>query len=270
MNLTIIVTTHDKYFHKLSKCLESIKNISQKLQLIVANDTKNKISKKLIKKIIKEKNFKNFYIYEHYKKGISVLRNASLNYVKNDWVSFIDGDDCVSGKFKNINNFLKIKTDLLIFDNEIKDKFKIKPCEFYGFTGLIERLEIKNMVQKYLKNPRANSIITHVWSKIYNINFIKKNKFKFKNNLSVNEDLLFNSQYIYKCNKIYLNKKKFISYTPSKKIKLKKRHNFNDKSYIQPIKNLSNMFLLPKRKNLQKIAYLYWEKKISIINENKY
>lgn len=270
MNLTIIVTTHDKYFEKLSKCLESIKSISLNLQLIVANDTKTKVSKKLIKKIIKKKNFKNFYVFEHYNKGISVLRNSALNYVKNDWVSFIDGDDYVSDQLKNIDNLLKKSADLLIFDNEIKRKFKIKPCEFYGFKGLLKRLEIISMIEEYLKNPRANSIITHVWSKIYKMNFIKKNKLKFKKNLSVNEDLLFNSQYICKCRKIYLSKKKFVFYNPSEKIKLKKRHNFKDKSYLQPIKNLSNMFLPFKRKNLKKIANKYWEKKISIINENKY
>ena len=58
--------------------------------------------------------------------------------------------------------------------NNNKTEFYIKD------TNIITKLQKINFLKKYFIKPRGNSVVTHTWSKIYNLRFLKKIKFILK------------------------------------------------------------------------------------------
>lgn len=269
MNFTFVITTYEDHLKYLNRCLVSLKNINCEYQLIIANNSKSPKSKIKILKAIKNKNIKRYKIIEYTDKTISFLRNKSLKACKTKWISFMDGDDKIHQNFTMNQEYLNKDCDAIFLNNEIA-RYNIKPCSFYGLKGLIKNDQIKTLAERYLLYPRGNSIITHVWSKIYNREFLFKNNLTFDKKLNVNEDLLFNCQLIVKAKKLFIDKnKKMITHKPSSLKKIFIRHDLEDSSFIRPIETIAKLVSAKKKNRLIKIAKKYWFTKILIIASRK-
>ena len=217
MDISIIVTTYKKHLKNLNSCLKSIKISKLESEIIVANSTKTKKSKSYIYKILKQNNFETkSRIIEFQNRDISYVRNSALKFSHGNLITFIDGDDKFHKNFIFNQGIVKKKCDIAIFNYEINKKYKIKPCSFYGFRGHLNRFQIRELIERYLNRPRANSVVTHVWSKIYSKKFLEGNNIKFRNGIKINEDLLFNSLVFTKAKKMLLNySEKMIEHNPS-------------------------------------------------------
>jgi len=264
MDISIVVTTYKKHLKNLNSCLKSIKISKLKYEIIVINSTKTKKSKSYIYKILKQNNFETkSKVIELQNKNISYARNSALKFSHGNLITFIDGDDKLIKNFIFNQRIIKKKYDVAVFNVQINKKYKIKPCSFYGFKGHLNQFQIKKLIEKYLNLPRGNSIVTHVWSKIYSKKFLKNNNIKFKNEIKINEDFLFNSLVFIKAKKMLLNySKKMIEHNPSSIKTNARRHLLNDKNYIRPIKNLSKIFKQKKSFKLETIARKYWKVKL--------
>ena len=266
MNLTVVVTTYHKHIKYFNRCLSSIKFPNIKFEVLVVLDSFDKNVIKKTEKIINKSKFKDIKLLINKKKGISNARNLAIKSSNNQWITFIDGDDYFV-KNKINKNILKNNYDLIIFNSKISSK---KASEFFGINGNINNKKKVNLIKKYLNKPRANSLINHVWSKFFNLNFLKKNKIKFDKNISVNEDFLFSSKCIEKARKILVKKKIYMVYhNQSSQKKTAVRHIETSRlNYQRPINILANKLNRINKKIFKKKALNYWEEKISHFKKN--
>ena len=267
MKICFVVNTHYNYLYNLKKSLESIKvkNHKHEIMVVIDGGSKNKTAE--LKR--KYEYIDNIAFYSIKKSGISLSRNFAINKTNSNWITFLDGDDIF---FKT--NFLEKKLDksydFLIFNSKISNK---SSPEFYQTNKIINQTQKKKFIKKYLSLPRANSSVNHVWSKVYSVKFLKKNKIKFKKNLNVNEDFLFNSRCFLYAKKVFFHKKHFLIYhniSNTKKTALRHISN-NSYNYLLPIKILSTILSKVERLHYYNKAQNYWKGKIDYLNnyENK-
>ena len=267
MDLTIVINTYENHIKYFKKCVSSIP-INKNIKLIVIIDEKNKKFQNLISGILIKKKFKNYKITLNHKKGIASSRNKAINLCKTEYITFIDGDDFIYDK-KIKFNFLNKKYDLFILNSQLSNN---KETEFYiKNSEILTRQQKVIFLKKYFINPRGNSIVTHTWSKIYNLSFLKKNKINFNPRLKVNEDYLFNSKYILKAKKIkLLKKKKLVYHNVSSIKKTKMRHlKLGSYNYKNPLRNLIKVLPMKDQKFFLNKAIQYWEAKIAYFNKVK-
>ena len=265
MDLTIVINTYKDHIKYFKKCVSNI-SIHNNIKLLVIIDEKSEKYKTLISKILKKKKFKNFRVILNRQRGISSARNKAIKLCNTKWLTFLDGDDYIYNK-KIKFNFLNKNYDFFILNSQLSNNNK---TEFYTKdTNIITKLQKINFFKKYLIKPRGNSVVTHTWSKIYNLRFLRKNKIYFKNNLDVNEDFLFNSRCFLKARKIKLfKKKKLVFHNVANITRTKTRHfKLDQKNYTNPIKNIIKIIPKKDQKFFFKAAVKYWEGKISFLKE---
>lgn len=264
MGITLVINTYKKHLKYFNKCVSSIPK-DRNIQVLVIIDEKKIKYKILIKKILIKNSIENFKISLNFQKGISSSRNKAIKICKTKWITFVDGDDSISN-FKINHKYFSKNYDFMIFNSKLSNRSKTK---FYiNNSYIINNSQKINLIKKYLNYPKANSLVNHVWSKIYNTEFLKKNKINFKN-IDVNEDFLFNSICFKKAKKIGIFKNhKLILHNVSSLRKTRDRHlNLQAKSYIEPLKNLSSIIPLKDRKIHLKRSIKYWEKKIKFLTK---
>ena len=266
MDLTIVINTYKDHIKYFKKCVSNI-SIHNNIKLLVIIDEKSEKYKTLISKILKKKKFKNFRVILNRQRGISSARNKAIKLCNTKWLTFLDGDDYIYNK-KIKFNFLNKNYDFFILNSQLSNNNK---TEFYTKdTNIITKLQKINFFKKYLIKPRGNSVVTHTWSKIYNLRFLRKNKIYFKNNLDINEDFLFNSRCFLKAGKIKLfKKKKLVFHNVANITRTKTRHfKLDQKNYTNPIKNIIKIIPKKDQKFFFKAAVKYWEGKISFFERN--
>ena len=203
--LTIIlpVCNAEKY---LGRCLNSI--LSQTFidfEIILINDGSVDKSAEICKEY-KDKDKRIIYI-EQQNQGVAVARNKGLNEARGEYIGFVDADDYIeSNMFQNlINPTLKYKFDVVL------SKYKI--CNNSDFTisttnipieKPLKKIDIKKYIlQSYYTG--GDSIVPALWNKIYNRNFIEKNKLSFQNQKAVRaSDYWFNFEVFQLTNTSYV------------------------------------------------------------------
>lgn len=179
MKFTVIITSYNQMQY-IKEAIDSVlKQTYKNIELIIADDCSKIFDIKIIKKIIKDKNKKNFeYKILHGKKNVGTVKNINnaLKEATGDYIMFFAADDKLDNN-KVIANFVKefedstknvITTQCGLYDHLLKHKFSDyvnakkalklnkkssiqiyeKMCEgcFYGSGGTAYRKEI---FQKY-------------------------------------------------------------------------------------------------------------------------
>lgn len=178
MKYSIIVPVYnvEKY---IDKCLSSILNQSYKnYEVIIVNDGTKDNSVKIIEKYTKK--YDNFILYNKENGGLSDARNYGLKYINGDYLLFIDSDDYINKDLlMELNNLLEEKKYDLI-------KFKMKLVDENGnFIRNENGLECSKEISS--KDIFGEEFCEPACTYCYNVNFWKKNKFKFIKN-KIHED----------------------------------------------------------------------------------
>lgn len=171
----------------LHECIDSILSQSnQEFELILVDDG----SKDTSPKICDEYAAKDTRVIVIHKinGGVSSARNAGLNIVKGEWITFIDADDYITEGYLDeveeatedvlFNNFQWLLKEGLLAGTDIKEKATSSLTEF---------------LSEYI----TDSIIRCPWGKFY-----KKNHFgnlRFLTNMKIGEDAQFVFRYLAKC-----------------------------------------------------------------------
>lgn len=198
MKISIIIPIYNAERY-LKECLDSI--IYQKYQnieLILINDGSIDNSDIICKdyarkdkriKLIKQKN-----------SGVSSARNVGINVSTGTVILFVDSDDLLEdGAIEKIVNCIE-NNDLLCYG--YKELYK-NSC---NNTVLEENFLINNDI--FLKSVYLTKEVGgYLWNKCFRADIIKKNKILFDTNLHYCEDLVFVTEYLKYCKKVYyLNK----------------------------------------------------------------
>ena len=246
--------------------------LKRKINFLIFLDGEKKLYSKFFIRKLKRK-FPYTKIFFNKKKthsGVSVARNKLLKEVKTVYVTFVDSDDqfLINKKLISIlDKANKNNYELIIFNHYVNKKNK---SYNYNFSGELQRPDILRLIKKHLKFPKANSIITHCWAKIYSINYLKKNKIEFDKKLKVLEDYLFIANVFKNLKRLFISRSiqyhhfhfKYQNY------KTALRHSLFINNYKQPIKIFSKLIRPNKlAKYYYNLAEKYWKIKLEkIIN----
>lgn len=190
--ISIIVPIYnaEKYLHR---CIDSI--ISQTFtdfELLLINDGSKDNSGAICEKYATLDT--RISIFHKENKGVGSARNMGLVNATGDYVMFVDSDDYMQPQMCEImlTTLVETDADLVICGTEENGGCFWKPNEDidYSFTQLLENFV--SLLHTELLSPP--------WNKIF-----KKEKIgnqNFREDMSFGEDLMFNIEYLKKCEKV--------------------------------------------------------------------
>ena len=195
----------------LKECLNSIvADKSEDIEIILGDDCST-IGCDVICKEYAKADSRIKYLRPKHNGGVSRMRNLMMENASGKYITFVDGDDAVSGDYiKNLKRIAQTDYDIVMFQWKIFEKnipaiesktADIKPlsidaCKTFSkacITGAPPQTE---------KYEIENSTPPSVCTKAYRLDFIKKNELKFKDGLKKSQDVTFNTEAFFKCKKL--------------------------------------------------------------------
>lgn len=216
--VSIIIPVYNAQEH-LKKCLDSVVNQTFKdLEVIIVNDGSTDNSLKICKKY--SENDKRIKVIDKENGGVSKARNIGLLYVNSEYISFIDSDDWIEpNMIEGLYNSLLINNADFCMCNYIKEN-EIK--SEYVKTNINKEVLYKNEIKCDLLIPlieRGNNEKEHVlagfrspWGKLFKRDIIEKYNIKFKEDLIIGEDFIFNLEFLININKSIINEEFYYHY----------------------------------------------------------
>ena len=191
MFITIIVPCYNIAPH-IAQCIDSIlAQTYSSFELLLLDDGSIDGTFDICKQYAGQDN--RVQVYTHGNKGVSYTRNRGIDLAQGDYIMFIDGDDYV-------------KPDILehFVLQSIKDSWPM--CGMFLVDGphIEERENYEELLsrnpQKRIENSNLFTIITHhnfstPCCRLYDKNILIENKIRFFENISYQEDLIFNLEY---------------------------------------------------------------------------
>ncbi len=203
--VSIIVPVYNVELY-IENCLNSLLNQTySNYEIILINDGStdssieicNKYNDKKIKKI------------NQINKGVSIARNVGISCATGQYIMFVDADDIVSKNYIEnlVTSIEKSSTDMVICKytkekDELMNSESSKNTEgkIINANTILERMIENNLQEGYL------------WNKIFKKSIIDENFLKFKEGVTVWEDLYFVMEYLSKADKVYTINEKLYYY----------------------------------------------------------
>ena len=185
----------------LRQCLDSIYNQTYKdIEVIMVDDGSKDSSGKICDEYAKK--YFNFFVYHKYNEGLGMARNTGLEYIRGDYVAFVDSDDFLEPRCIEIllKKMILNKVDICKGGfKRVYDNGRIKSVRYYQ-----EEL-FKGEMAKNILFPRMigsaptqhDSVEMCVWGTIYKSDIIKNEHLHFYSEKDlISEDLVFNMEYM--------------------------------------------------------------------------
>jgi len=185
----------------LDNCLRSVLQQTYKnIEIILVDDGSTDNSKEICTSYIQK--YSNIKLIEQMNSGPSAARNNGINNSSGDFIQFVDSDDTID---KNM-------TETLV--NTLDNNAQLVICGFRRIhikSGKAEELTNKSNavynIDDFLNAfgmHYENWMINTIWNKMYISDIIKKNNIKFNSGITMGEDLIFNLDYLKRCQRIVL------------------------------------------------------------------
>ncbi|MFQ7615858.1 glycosyltransferase family 2 protein [[Clostridium] scindens] len=189
--VTVIVAIYnvEKY---LDKCISSIcAQTYRNLQIILIDDGSEDNSGNICD--LWERKDKRIFVFHKKNRGVSNSRNLGIEHANGQYVVFVDSDDRLELNFVeiliNAHNTGNLSVVGYYIDCEINNKVSSKKV-VYGKKNE-QKLDNKDAVSLYSKG-----LLSVVWNKLYEKEILDRYNVRFKEELSLGEDILFNLSYI--------------------------------------------------------------------------
>ena len=206
VSVIVPVYNSEEYLHQ---CIDSILNQTYtNIELLLINDGSQDRSGEICDEFAeKDERIRVFY---QKNRGVSSARNLGLNNANGKWVSFVDSDDWEDKEtYMEILNFVNYKkVDLVIWGIKFITGSYIQNRSFQTNALVNEKTDI----QELLMQCDMERLLESPCNKLYLLRIIKKTNLEFDVNLSNNEDIQFNCNYLQNVNAISIYKKSFYNY----------------------------------------------------------
>lgn len=192
MKISIIIPCYNVGPY-LSRCVESVLAQSYSdFEVILIDDGSTDTTLEKCKEYAK-KDYR-IRVFSHKNKGVSFARNRGIKEAKGEFIMFVDGDDYIEANYIERFYFEKGKGKWVIcgFVNVISNQ-TIKNTYYSELLKLFPNQKVKK--RDYLKILEYYSLSSPC-ARIYEKDIIIDNGLFFQENLSYQEDLVFNLNYL--------------------------------------------------------------------------
>lgn len=203
MKLSVIVPAFNagKYIGNCIDSIEASKLPKSEFEIIVVNDGSTDNTSEIIASKMQE--YPNIQLVETNDEGVSVARNRGMEKALGEYIAFVDADDIVTSKMFSLflGEATESKADIVGGGFFIWSSTEDIPEQ--RSDGNIFDAEIKKSVYNsddYIKEEIVENHNSRCWSKIYNRKCLEG--LKFKEGLTIGEDMLFLTQAVKKANNI--------------------------------------------------------------------
>ena len=153
----------------ISKCISSVIEQNYKnIEIILIDDGSQDSSGKILDEY--EKKDDRITVIHQKNKGVSAARNRGLELASGDYVVFVDGDDWVDSDY--VSYFVE-----LLQNHECEIGMNVN-----NYTAISNRSNDNTYIissEKAMEWLYLDKIFVAVWNKIYDMQFLKRNKIKF-------------------------------------------------------------------------------------------
>ena len=216
VSVIVPVYNAEKYLHR---CIESIINQTLNgIEIILINDGSTDNSLNICKQY--EEIDPRIKVIDKENSGPSASRNIGIENANGEYITFVDSDDWIElDMLENLYNKVKQFNSPMIISNYFKN---YTDKEVINCLNIKENCLDKKKINKYLILPligksefeEENHILGFgaPWGRLFNLDIIKSNKIKFKEDLIIGEDVLFNIEFLDKVSNISLSKSAYYHY----------------------------------------------------------
>lgn len=191
ITITIVIPCYNIALH-LSNCIESVLEQSfNDFELLLINDGSTDDTLKICEQYAKED--KRITVYSHENRGVSFTRNRGIDLAQGYYIMFIDGDDWVEANMLELLlQFIGNNTTPV--SGMIHER-KGKVFENVFFKNLIVTSQL-DYDSNEVQNLFPSSLLSSPCCKLYNRSILIDYSIKFEEQLSYQEDLIFNLNYL--------------------------------------------------------------------------
>lgn len=230
----------------IEKCINSILiQTGPTFEIIVINDGSTDGSLSIVKNIVDER----IIIINKENTGVSDSRNIGIENAKGKYVCFVDSDDFIeSDYFVEIFSHLKQNKDLYVFD--------------YFLDTLNKRQHVLKIEKKSLPVFELGNIdsilpnLGYIWNKIYKLELLKTHSIRFRTDIALYEDIIFNTAYFVVSKTIQNSQLSFYHYLNRPTTSLVKRYDSNGLTSIIEMNKSIEHFLVMGQLEKEKINSL--------------
>lgn len=127
--------------------------------------------------------------------GVSSARNAGLDAVRGEFVTFVDSDDYVKPAY--LRELLESGADFVCQNGDI-----LKEDGTIAYKRPIETFHTQNLSAEDVYRMVYDDSLGYTWGKALRSDIIRKNHIQFRENMKFMEDTLFMTEYALKCNSV--------------------------------------------------------------------
>lgn len=210
--LSVILPTYNRK-HCISRMIDSVLIQSfENFELIIIDDGSTDGTQEMLKEKYSDKRIQ---IVVQENGGVSSARNLGISLAKGEYITFVDSDDyLLDGFFEDIFQVLSsVEVDVVVYGGYLMDGKNQYPVLtfFNDRASEYKQMKIKQGVD-FLKDFCLLSGNSWACAKVYNTNFIKKNRLGFDVNISYGEDMLFCMESYLCASKVVASVEKFYIY----------------------------------------------------------
>lgn len=177
----------------IKRCLESIqKQTYENLEIIVVNDGSTDNTQKVVEEMWQRD--QRIRLIQKENDGVSAARNDGVAATTGKYIYFIDSDDYVENDIiEKLYKAISSQGELSVcgFTTVFMNKEDV-PFSLYDSTSIISIEQYLEKMSQYLYSVYYGSL----WNKMYVAGIIKKNNLKFRKDISLAEDFIFNLDYL--------------------------------------------------------------------------
>lgn len=190
MKYSIIVPVYNAE-KTLCRCVDSLLNkIPEYAEIILINDGSKDSSAKICEEF--KRNFQQIVYINKENGGVSSARNAGLDVATGKYVLFVDSDDFVVEDFYEILDSATQtdENDIIIFSHIVISKTGKNPQILNDCSYTTPRQVAKKLGEGVFK-----TWINSPCSRLYKLDILNANNFRFLTTMTIGEDRLFNILY---------------------------------------------------------------------------
>lgn len=201
IKVSIIVPIYNSE-RTLERCINSIlEQTFTNFELLLINDGSTDYSALICDKFTKQD--KRIKVFHQNNQGVSYTRNIGLEHAAGEYIYFIDADDWIEPDIlERMVISMENGNDLVIcgYNRIIMGSEENYRCETITCESALNK-DLKGFMEGF--SVYYNQGIVHaLWNKLYKRDIIHQNSIKFDKYISLGEDLIFNMNYIKKCNAV--------------------------------------------------------------------